>query len=399
MLVDEQLLIRGTMKYVFWIIMCCCVFHAQAQTRIDLSLFIDGKDREVIIVKPSGNVPPGGYPIVFMFHGTGGNGEKFFSVSQWKEKGEKEKFITVFPSSLSYCVFEDGKEQKTTKWHIAELDSIACPGQRLANDINFVRAIIDTIIRSVPVNTAKIFATGFSNGGAFVSKLAVEMSDVFAAVAPSGGALNRGDSTKANTKIPLWFFLGTKDAKWLDNYSAFGLKEFPFNDSTLRWLRTSLGRFRGILGLDTFFTKTALPKALTYIYSTPVMPGTESAEFRFTLIDGMTHQYPNGDNISFVLADIVWDNFFSKISKNVQTYIDDNALSQVQIYPQPAESFLMVEGVQDGIVEIYNSVGHKVITQSLNARSLIDMSILFRGYYLIKISEGNTQYITHCIKM
>ena len=387
------------MHYVLVIIMCCCFFHAQAQTRIDLSLFIDGKDREVIIVKPSGEIPPGGYPIVFMFHGTGGNGEKFFSVSQWKEKGEKEKFITVFPSSLSYCVYEDGKEQKTTKWHIAELDSIACPGQSLANDINFVRAIIDTIIRSVPVNTAKIFATGFSNGGAFVSKLAVEMSDVFAAVAPSGGALNRGDSTKANTKIPLWFFLGTKDAKWLDNYSAFGLKEFPFNDSTLRWLRTSLGRFRGILGLDTFFTKTPLPKALTYIYSTPVMPGTESAEFRFTLIDGMTHQYPNGDNISFVLADIVWDNFFSKISKNLQTYVDDNSLSQVQINPQPAGSVLSVDGVEEGIIHIYNSLGLKVFTQNINARSLIDISMLLSGHYMVKISEGNAVYTTHFVKM
>jgi polyhydroxybutyrate depolymerase len=41
----------------------------------------------------------------------------------------------------------------------------------------------------VNVDAKRIYATGFSNGGGFVYRLACEMSDTFAAVAPVAGAM------------------------------------------------------------------------------------------------------------------------------------------------------------------------------------------------------------------
>lgn len=64
---------------------------------------------------------PAGYshdhetPVVFMFHGTDQNGEQFYNISGWKEVGDAQNILTVFPSALSYCVKEDGITKSSTK--------------------------------------------------------------------------------------------------------------------------------------------------------------------------------------------------------------------------------------------------------------------------------------------
>ncbi len=81
------------MQYKIILFICFYLVFIQlsiAQIRTDFTLKLDGADREYIVVKPSGVVPPGGYPVVFMFHGTSGDGEQFYNTSRWKEKGEKE---------------------------------------------------------------------------------------------------------------------------------------------------------------------------------------------------------------------------------------------------------------------------------------------------------------------
>ena len=157
------------------------------QQRFDVKFNFDGAAREFIVVKPSGAVPTGGYPVVFMFHGSSGDGEQFYNTSKWKERGEIEKFITVFPTALKYCVlnFANNVPAVTTKWNNGNLQEDKCPNvtQVFKDDVKFIRKMLDTIKLTFTVNPKKIFASGFSNGGAMVAKLAIEASDVFAAVA------------------------------------------------------------------------------------------------------------------------------------------------------------------------------------------------------------------------
>lgn len=371
------------MKLLAIITFLCAAFLCNGQTRYDVSLNVENIERNTIIVVPDGAIPKGGYPVVFMFHGTGGDGEKFFNVSQWKEKGQKEKFITVFPSSLEYCVVEDGKKENTTKWHIAELDSIACPNQTLADDVKFIRVLFDSLVQRLPIDKTKVYATGFSNGGAFVSKLAVEMSDVFAAVGACGGALNKGDSAFAARKVPVWFVLGTQDNKWLNAYEQFGLKEFPFNDSTIYWLNRALGRYRGVLELENVYTKTETQNTLTYTYNTSLATNVADVrELRFTLVNGMVHQYPNGENFPVILADYYWDNFFRNYTKEVVSSIENESdFSGLSIYPNPAYNTISIE--QEGSWEfiLYSLQGSAILTYSEYGRTVLDISRLPRGIY------------------
>ncbi|MGB3083099.1 MAG: alpha/beta hydrolase-fold protein, partial [Saprospiraceae bacterium] len=149
-------------------------------------------------MKPSTAPPVGGYPVVFMLHGTSGDGEKFYNISGWKELGQAENFITVFPSSLSWCFVEDGIEKHNTRWVNGNVTENPCAGppQDYIDDIKFLKLLAGRISDTFPVNKTQIFACGFSNGSAMIHKMAVDAGDVFAAVAGTSAFLSPADSSK-----------------------------------------------------------------------------------------------------------------------------------------------------------------------------------------------------------
>ena len=57
---------------------------------------IDAEVRNFIIHVPASYEGSTQVPLVLMLHGSGGNGEKFYNILRWAEKGEAENFITVF---------------------------------------------------------------------------------------------------------------------------------------------------------------------------------------------------------------------------------------------------------------------------------------------------------------
>lgn len=384
------------MKFVATILFIASYGALVAGTRYDVTMMVDGIPRQVIVVRPDGAPPGGGYPLVFMFHGTSGDGEKFFNISGWKEKGDKENFITVFPSSLEYCITEDGKQKRTTKWHNGDLEEAACPGQDLADDVKFVRLMVDSIAGRFPVNRSKIYASGFSNGGGFVGKLAVEMSDVFAALAPSGGTLHATDSAPAKRNVPVWMTLGTKDEKWLAALASIGLTEFPFNDTTpFRYLNQPLARFRAVLGLSAQFTKTESPLTITYTFNTPAgrrdkaetpAAGT-TGEFRFTLIKGLEHQYPNGTNVPVAIADYFWE-FFKQHSLPATSAEEEPPAGDYAAYPNPANGMITIMGTGEVSVMLRDMLGRPVMETTVLAGNAIALPHISPGIYALEVRRN-----------
>lgn len=370
-------------QFIYILLIITLSTVASAQTRIDVTLTVDSAQREFIISQPTGPAPAGGYPIVFMFHGTSQGGQLFWDESQWKEKGEAEKFISVFPTALRYCIIEDGIQRTTTKWHNGELDEIACPGQNLRNDLHFVQAMLDTIHALFPINDNKIFASGFSNGGGFASKLAVEMSDVFSAIAVSGGSLGGRDSAEPKRRIPFWFNLGTRDDKWLASFSGIGLTEFPFNDSTLAYLQNSLRRVLDVFGLDTAHTSTEINRALIYHFATPSGAGP-TTEFNFSLIDNMFHVYPNGNNVPFAAANVFWE-FFSRSTSSIPPAPSQQ--NHVTLYPNPTSDYITVDGEGELTLTLRTLLGEVACITTGRGGRRIDLPKLPSGTYIAEVSR------------
>lgn len=107
-------------------------------------------------------------PLVFCFHGGGGNAEQASKMG-WTGLAEKEGFIVVYPEGLNRH-WNDGREAKK----FAEQDA-------KINDVAFNLALLDQLEKEYPVDPKRIFVTGASNGGFFSQRMAIEGSDRFAA--------------------------------------------------------------------------------------------------------------------------------------------------------------------------------------------------------------------------
>lgn len=80
----------------------------------------------------------------------------------------------------------------------------------------YVRALLKDVGQRLDIDASRIYATGLSNGGAISYRLACQMSDVFAAIAPVGGAMAWAVNHTCQPKypVPILHTHGTEDPCW-----------------------------------------------------------------------------------------------------------------------------------------------------------------------------------------
>ncbi|HHH49402.1 MAG TPA: alpha/beta hydrolase [Saprospiraceae bacterium] len=267
---------------------------------------VDGDEREYYVHVPQTYQNDQSVPVVFMLHGSSGNGLKFYNISGWKEVGETENIITVFPSSWKYCIIDDGKVKNTTKWHAFPGSFEFCNNETPRDDVKFLRQIIKELNQRFNIDNQRIYLVGFSNGGGMAYRAAVEMSDVLAAVVESAG-MYLGDTQYTPIRnIPITFQLGNIDRKWFDEGVIVPLSQLDdlLQHSTLFQLmasnHTDAFDYASQYSLegDTLKVMTATFKGV---------PDNGSREFRFSLIHGLGHNYPNGKNHPLEGAVLNWE--------------------------------------------------------------------------------------------
>jgi len=301
-----------------------CLVSLYAQTRYDINLMSEGRLRESIVVKPSSPPPIGGYPIVIMLHGTNQNGE--------------ENFITVFPTSLRWCYVDDSVETHGLRWVNGQVTDVPClgPPQNYISDVNFLKLLAKKIADTFPVNSAMIFASGFSNGSGMIHKLAMDAGDVFAACAGSGSFLPRGDSLKPIFRIPVWAMIGTKDDKSIRP----PFTEIPFGgDSVLQYFYNPLNRMLVCQGVTQNFIK--FETAITHSYDfKESISGDTGQLYRFTIVNDMFHVYPNGMNFRLEAAKLFWE--FFKSSVVVKNSDHSKLIPTASVFPNPSSEIVQI---------------------------------------------------------
>jgi polyhydroxybutyrate depolymerase len=130
------------------------------------TLTIDGAERSYLVHAPPGYDGTTRVPVVFDFHGLGGNSNQQKNLSRWDDVADANGFITVYPQGIDNA------------WNAG-----LCCGDG-GDDVAFVRAIIEELTADACIDRRRIFSSGCSNGGGMSYKLACEAADVIAAVAP-----------------------------------------------------------------------------------------------------------------------------------------------------------------------------------------------------------------------
>ncbi len=277
---------------------------------------VDGDDREYYVHVPANYTGTSMTPVVFMLHGTSGDGERFYNISGWKEVGETENIITVFPSSWRYCVITHGQQKTTTKWNSQPAEWSFCTGETPRDDIKFLNTIITDLKSKFNIDSQRIYLVGFSNGGQMAAKCSIEMSDKFAAIVESAGSLFSDTTNNIPTyfpirKMPITYQTGNEDygpdntgptapLTMLD--SLLTTPNIPLlYGKSFKIAQTHINSF----ALNPNFTITGDVNSIVVATYTSLIPNPLNI-FQFVLIKGLAHAYPNGNNHPFKAAKTNW---------------------------------------------------------------------------------------------
>ena len=146
------------------------------------SLTVSGRERSYITHLPPNIATAQSPALVIVLHGGGGNGENATRMSGMSAKADKENFIVAYPNGNGRL------GEVVLTWNAGN-----CCGYALdqnINDVEFIRALIDKMLATYPIDSKRVYVTGMSNGGMMSYRLACELSDKIAAIAPVAGALN-----------------------------------------------------------------------------------------------------------------------------------------------------------------------------------------------------------------
>ncbi len=276
--------------------------------RNDFQTNINGVNRAYIVSVPQSYNAQTKIPVVFMLHGTGQDGQKFYNDSGWKELGEQENILTVFPSSSVQCIFTDGQQKTTSKWNSQPAsDWSYCPNQTIPDDVKFLGQIIDELEEKYTIDTKRIYFIGFSNGAQMCAKLSIQMSERIAAIVESASAFSIDTTFVPNRQLPITYQLGNKDDGPGGTGPEIPLSAFSIVLST-PGTRPNITMETTIKSFDLNPNYTLTGDTNTIVVATyKPNNGNVINNFHMAFIKGMGHIYPNGQNHWLYGAQAHWD--------------------------------------------------------------------------------------------
>lgn len=145
----------------------------------DVRLRVGGLERHyVVVVPPRVTAPPA---LVLNFHGAGANAREQQKYTRMDVVAAREGFLVVYPSGTGPV------KDRFLTWNAG-----ACCGSAQAaqvDDIAFVRALLEDLEKRIAYDRGRVYATGLSNGAMLSYRLAAEMAERIAAIAPVASSM------------------------------------------------------------------------------------------------------------------------------------------------------------------------------------------------------------------
>ncbi len=249
--------------------------------RHDGTMRWEDRDRSFLIFTPEGSAGDAGRPIVFFFHGAGGSAEQAARTYGWVEKAKREHFFLVFPEGLG--TRPDAPPSSFLNPRVWRDERAGIPGQ--VDDVGYFNALLDKLEAVLPIDSRRIYVTGFSNGAAMTFTLGGHFSNRIAAIAP---VCSQSFSTvdALARPLPVYYLVGTADPL-IPYHGGETLlwgelrRTPPVQESADRWAK-----------LDAC---PPAPQVVSDADGVRVLrygPGRGGAEVIFTIVTGNGHHWP-----------------------------------------------------------------------------------------------------------
>lgn len=241
-------------------------------------------------------------------HGATMNGPMMARLTDLNHKADEAGFIAVYPNGTG--------KRSSLFWNGGK-----CCGSAVkenVDDVAFIDALLDDLKQNYPVDERRVYATGMSNGGIMVYRLAADLSDRIAAIAPVAGSLATeiGDLKRP---VSVLHFHGTND-----EFVPFEGGKGPKSITGTQFLSAeqSVGMWVKANGCDENPKVEVLSKSgdEMNVSRKSFGLGKDGAEVVLVVIEGGGHTWPGTKSPAEVLGksalnisanDLMWD-FFQK---------------------------------------------------------------------------------------
>lgn len=324
-------------------------------------------------------------PLLIAMHGGFGNAYNIEKQSQLSVKADAENFIVVYPEGIKSGLLN------ISSWNAGWCCGFASRSN--VDDVGFINSLLDTLIDQYTIDTNRIYATGMSNGGFMAYRLACELSQRIAAIAPVAASMSMSNCTPIRP-VPIIDF-----HSYMDTHIPYdgGVGNGPSNhynspqDSVLNaWAKKgncSSINDTIVNNSEYTFIKWSVCDCTTEIHHYATQDGGHSWPGGVqTLIGDPVSNYINA-------TDLMWE-FFQQHSLDCKPLSEKRTVwkeNNIKIFPNPTSGKLTIytEGYYQKLeIEMFNLAGEKIL--SSNQRNKIELSHLKLGAYFIKVNmDGN----------
>lgn len=191
----------GIMLGIFYLLSAAPSFSKPQLVKHTMA--VDEWERSYYLYYPKDMSPEKKYPLLMVLHGGGpDDGDDIAEQTRYDKVADQYGFIVVYPNGVK-GKWNDGREQLKKGFRKVEV----------VDDVGFLSRLIDHLIASNQVNKNRVYVTGVSNGGMMTMRLACDIDEKLAAVAPviANMPLDLLEQCKPKNPLPFLLMNGTND--------------------------------------------------------------------------------------------------------------------------------------------------------------------------------------------
>jgi polyhydroxybutyrate depolymerase len=384
-------------KHILFFLSSFASLAVFAQSEYTMNMIFDDSARNFTVFLPSAYAAGVHLPVVFNLHGRGSTAAQQEFYSKMDSTAQHNNFIVVYPNALG------------SQWN----SIFGYDYHRRSDDVGFISKIIDTLSLLYSIDLTRVYSCGLSNGGYQSFRLACQLSDRIAAIAPVAGSMT--DSTSLycaiSHKVPILQIQGTQDPIVVYEGAA---NVWPAENNVNYWLNKD----QCTAVSDTTFVPDTNTGDNTTVQEIRYRTCADGSQFWFYKVIGGGHTWPGGaldlgilgfgnTNHDIDASQEIWD-FFKRYTINGPVAAVAEMKSEatnINVFPNPfAEQFTLslaslnsIE--QNAVARIFDLNGRMVTEQKITDDNMVIKTPgLSPGMYLLKISGEHINMVQRIVK-
>ncbi len=355
------------------------------------SLLHNNITRTYLTHLPSGYTGTTPLPLVIAMHGGFGSATNLQDQSQLSVKADAEHFIVVYPEGVKNIL---GIRTWNAGW---------CCGYASTNnidDVGFINVLIDSMISQYNIDTTRIYATGMSNGGFMSYRLACELSNRIAAIAPVAATMSLA-SCNPLRPLPVIQFHSYLDTN-VPYMGGVGNGVSSHWNSPQDSVHNVWSALNGCLITNDTINNDSL---FTHVQWSDC---NCSNTIQFYITHDGGHSWPGGnitavgDPPSAIISanNLMWD-FFQQHTLACDSatgiYMHSGAMEKLEVFPNPSAGVFMINSTVSFKFDILDLLGKPLLSgtvQSAHNKS-IDLTFVPDGVYqmVLQFSDNRMQFL------